>query len=174
MHGTSVWATREATNVSENERKALETVKHHMWWSMGAGLIPVPIVDLAAVSGVQLKMLAAISKIYEVKYQENVGKAVIASLGGFMVPHALSYGVVGSLLKAVPVVGALAGAPAMALFSGASAWALGKVFIQHFESGGTFLNFEPEQVREHYRTHFEEGHKSAAAMKDEQKAGAPG
>ena len=154
--------------MSENEQKALKTIKHYMWWSMGAGLIPIPLVDMAAVSGVQLKMLAAISKIYGVEYKKNGGKAVIASLGGFVVPYAMSYGAVGSLLKAVPLVGALAGAPAMALFSAASAWALGKVFIQHFESGGTFLSFNPEQVKEYFRAQFEEGHKMAASMKKEQ------
>ena len=156
--------------MSENEQKALKTVKNYMWWSMGAGLIPVPLVDLVAVSGVQLKMLAAISKIYGVPYQDNRGKAVIASLAGYVVPNALSSGALGSLLKAVPVVGALAGAPAMALFSGASAWALGKVFIQHFESGGTFLTFDPEHVKEYFRAQFEEGHKVAATMEKEQKA----
>jgi hypothetical protein len=36
--------------VSEKEQTALRTVKHYMWWSMGAGLIPVPFLDLAAVS----------------------------------------------------------------------------------------------------------------------------
>jgi len=72
--------------VSENEQKALKTVKNYMWWSMGAGLIPVPFVDLVAVSGVQLKMLAEISKIYGVQFQESRGKAVIGSLIGSIVP----------------------------------------------------------------------------------------
>jgi len=36
----------------------------------------------------------------------------------------------------------------MRCFSGAYAWALGKVFIQHFQSGGTFLDFDAEKVKE--------------------------
>ena len=131
--------------MSEKQEKALKTIKNYMWFSMGAGLIPVPFVDLAAVSGVQLKMVAEISKIYEIPFQESRGKAVIGSLVGFVLPHATACGL-GSLLKAIPVVGTLAGAPAMALFCGAYAWALGNVFIQHFESGGTFLNFKPDEV----------------------------
>lgn len=160
--------------MSENEEKALKTIKHYMWWSMGAGLVPIPLLDMVAVSGVQMKMLAAISDIYGVEYLKNGGKAALASLGGFVVPHAMSYGSVGSLLKAVPLVGVLAGAPAMALFSAASAWALGKVFIQHFESGGTFLSFNPEKVKEYFRAQFEEGQKVAASMQKDKKAGAPG
>jgi uncharacterized protein (DUF697 family) len=136
---------------------------------MGAGLIPVPWVDLAAVAAVQLKVLAEISKIYGVPFQESRGKAVISSLVGFVLPHAMAFGAVGSLLKAIPVVGVLAGAPAMALFCGAYTWALGNVFIQHFESGGTFLNFKPEEVKEYFKTQFEEGRKMAATMETEDK-----
>ena len=55
----------------------------------------------------------------------------------------------------------------MVLTSGASTWALGKVFIQHFESGGTFLDFNPEKVREYYKVQFEEGRKMAAGEKAE-------
>lgn len=159
--------------MSEEQPKALKTVKNYMWWSMGAGLIPVPFVDWAAVSGVQLKMVAEISKIYGVPFQESRGKAVIGSLVGFVLPHATAFGLIGGLLKAIPVVGALAGAPAMALFCGAYAWALGNVFIQHFESGGTFLNFNPEEVREYFKAQFEEGRKMATTMGTQEKAESP-
>jgi uncharacterized protein (DUF697 family) len=159
--------------VSVNEMKALETVKHYMWWSMGAGLIPVPGVDLAAVSGAQLKMIAELSKIYDVPFHEIRGKAAVGSLVGYVFPHALSYGAMGCLLKFIPVVGALAGAPAMALFSGASAWALGNVFIQHFESGGTFLDFDPERVREYFKEKFEEGRNMGKPINPDDTAGEP-
>jgi hypothetical protein len=58
----------------------------------------------------------------------------------------------------------------MAAFCGASAWALGKVFIRHFESGGTLLNFDPEGAKEHFKEQFEEGRKMASTMKTEEKA----
>ncbi len=159
--------------VGEKEQAALKIVKKYMWWSMGAGLIPVPFVDWAAVSGVQLKMVADVSKVYGVRFQENCGKAAIGSMVGFVLPHVMACGMIGSMLKAIPVVGALAGAPAMAIFCGAAEWALGKTFIQHFESGGTFLDFNPEEVREYFKAQFEEGRKMASTMGTEPKAEAP-
>jgi len=149
---------------TEKEQIALKTVKNYMWWSMGAGLIPVPFVDWAAFSAVQLKMVAGISKIYGVPFENDRGKAVIGSLASFVLPHSLACGLIGSWLKAIPLVGSLAGAPAMALFCGANAWALGAVFIQHFESGGTFLNLNPREVREYFKAQFEEGGKLALTM----------
>ncbi len=148
----------------EREQKALKTVKNCMWWSVGVSMIPIVCVDMAAVAGVQIKMLADISKIYGIPFEKNRGKAAIASFGAFVVPHAAAFGTVASLFKAVPVVGAVAGGPAAAVFSWAYTWALGNMFIQHFESGGTFLNFNPEQVKEHFKAEFERGQKMAAAV----------
>ena len=150
--------------MSENSVAALKTTKQYMWLSGGAGLIPIPFVDLAAVSGVQLKMVSEISKIYGVPFKKDSGKAVIGSLMGFVLPHATACGMIGSSIKAIPVIGALAGAPAMAIFCAGYAWALGNVFIQHFESGGTFLNFNPDEVKEFFRLKFEEGRKMAAPI----------
>jgi len=158
---------------SEKEELALDAIRRYMWWSAGAGLVPIPIVDLVAVSGVQLRMLSELSRIYGVPFVENRGKAIISSLIGYVLPSALSFGLLGSVIKAIPGVGVLAGAPAMAVFSAAYAWAIGRVFIQHFESGGTFLNFDPEAVREHFRQEFEEGRKQAATMKTGRKAESP-
>lgn len=150
--------------MSEKQQQAMKTVKNYMWWSMGAGLIPVPFVDLVAVSGVQLKMLAELAKIYGVEFQESRGKAIIGSLLAYVVPSTISFGSVGSLLKSIPVVGGLVGGPSMVLFCGASSYALGKVFVQHFESGGTFLTFDPDKVRDHFKQEFDEGTKLASAM----------
>ena len=157
--------------MSEKQTEALKTVKNYMWWSMGAGLIPVPFVDWAAVSGVQLKMISEISKIYEIPFHESRGKAILGSLVGFVLPHATACGLLGSLLKTIPVVGAVAGAPAMAIFCGGYAWALGNVFIQHFESGGTFLNFNPDEVKEYFRAQFEEGKLMASKLQTEKPVG---
>jgi len=140
---------------------------------MGAGLIPVPFVDLVAVSGVQLKMLADVSKAYGVEFQESKGKAIIAALIGYIVPSTMSFGSVGSILKAIPLVGPLVGAPSMVLFCGASTYALGKIFIQHFESGGTFLSFDPAKVKEHFQKEFEEGQKLAQDMAAEKPSEVP-
>lgn len=157
---------------SEREQLALATVKRYMLWSAGGALIPIPFVDIAAVLATQLKMLAEISKIYEIPFERNNVKAVVASLLGYILPEALSEGLFGSLLKTVPVVGTLVGIPSFAVFVGAYTWAMGRVFIMHFESGGKFLDFDPGAVRAHFRTEFEEGQRMAAGMKSEEKAGA--
>jgi len=169
--------------VSENERKAHRIVRRYMWWSAGAGLLPIPLVDVAALAGVQLKMLAAISRIYGVPFQQNLGKAAVGSLMSATVPRLtvgagvnyldfLLSGAVASFFKTSPV-GYLLAIPESLVLCPASAWALGKVFIQHFESGGTFLNFKSEEVKEYFRAQFEKGRRMALAAKTGAEADVP-
>ena len=155
---TETVESAESLDVTE---KAGKTVRNYMWFSMGAGLIPVPFLDLAAISGLQLKMIADLCKQYETPFKEQNGKAIIAALLGFIVPESLSRGIMGSLLKAIPIIGPITGGLSMSLFTGASTYAIGNLFIRHFETGGTLLNMDPQKMREHFKEDFESGKKVA-------------
>ncbi len=70
-----------------------------------------------------------------------------------------------SVVKFIPVIGETAGVVAMPILAGATTYAVGKVFVQHFASGGTLLTFDPDKVKEYYAQMFEEGKKVATAAK---------
>lgn len=129
-------------------------IRYHAFGSAAAGLIPVPWIDMVALVGVQLNMLRMLSKIYEVKFLKEKGKKIIAAILASSFPVAVSPPLAG-LLKAIPLVGTPLSFVTMPGFAGATTYALGKVFLQHFESGGTFLNFKPEKVKEHFKKVFE-------------------
>jgi uncharacterized protein (DUF697 family) len=138
-----------ASGPTAKEVKAMAIVNSFMGWSAGAGLLPLPVVDLAAIAAVQAKMLQSISEVYGVPFRKNLVKPLIASLisgGGTVLLGATA----ASLFKGIPLVGSLVGMLAMPAMAAASCYATGKVFIQHFESGGTFLDFDPAKVRAHY------------------------
>lgn len=143
--------------MTDQERRGRQVAQRWAMWSAGAALIPLPVADLIVVTGAQLKMLAEISAIYGVPFEKIRARAVIGSLAGYVLQPTLSVGLTGTLLKAIPGAGALLGAPSLALFAGAYAWALGRVFIQHFEAGGTFLDFDPLAARERFQAQFAEG-----------------
>jgi uncharacterized protein (DUF697 family) len=149
--------------------QANRTVKNYMIGSLAVGLVPIPLVDLAAVTAIQLTMLHSLAKQYEIPFEKQMGKSVIASLlgGVFTTETALS---VASVIKFIPIVGQVSGAISVAILSGATTYAVGKVFIQHFESGGTFLDFDPEKVRDYFADQFQEGQQVAAELKNGTKA----
>lgn len=136
--------------------EAEDLIKKSMYFSMGAGLIPLPVVDFVAVSGIQVEMLRRLSKIYDVPFLEEKGKKLLGVLIGGSMSSSLAP-VLGELVKFIPIVGPTLSALSMPVVAGASTYAVGKVFIQHFESGGTFLTFDPEAVREYYKDQFTKG-----------------
>ena len=142
----SATAATEMTDARRDE-VASQLVDRLALWSGAAGLIPVPVVDLAAVGGVQLYMLRRLAEIYGVPFSENRGKSVLASLAGAVIPFTTAT-TVGGLAKFFPVIGTAIGQLTMAGVSAPATWVIGKVFIQHFASGGTLLDFNPPDYRE--------------------------
>ena len=58
---------------SARDELALQLVDRLSLWSGAAGLIPLPLVDVIAVGGVQLHMLRRLSEIYGVPFSDNRG-----------------------------------------------------------------------------------------------------
>ena len=142
--------TTETTDESRDEA-ASKLVDRFSLWPGAAGLIPLPIVDIVAVGGVQLEMLRRLSDIYGVPFVENRGKSLIASLAGSLLPASTATTTamgVTSALKSIPGIGTAISAFTMPVFSAGATYVIGKVFIQHFASGGTLLDFNPPDYRE--------------------------
>jgi uncharacterized protein (DUF697 family) len=146
MAAESASATKPASTAERGE-VANKLVDRFAIWSGVAGLIPLPVVDVLAVGGLQIQMLRRLSQIYDVAFSENRGKALIAALAGTMIPTTSGMGAA-SAMKAIPVVNILAAGFVMPVLSAGATYAIGKAFIQHFESGGTLLDFNPPDYRE--------------------------
>jgi uncharacterized protein (DUF697 family) len=175
--GSTGSVTTEVTDESRDEA-ASKLVDRFSLWSGAAGLIPVPLVDIAAVGGVQLQMLRRLSEIYGVPFTDNRAKSLIASLAGSVLPASAASTTamgVASVLKAIPGVGTVIAASTMPVFSAGATWVIGKVFIQHFASGGTLLDFNPPDYREFIKAQKEKWNaRSGATAPAAQPEAAPG
>lgn len=147
------------------EEGASKIVNRYILWSMGAGLVPIPIVDVATIIGVQMKMLSQLSKYYGVEFSDERGKSLVSSLIGGIATESIAHGSIGSFIKAIPGAGTLFGMIAMPVSAGATTYAIGKVFTQHFASGGNLLNFNPDEARDLFNQSIQEGKKVARDMK---------
>lgn len=146
----------EVKNLQNCTRDAEGIVRTSMYCAAGLGIVPLPVFDLIGITGIQIDMLRRLSNLYDVPFIENTGKNVLGSLIGGGFSYSLAP-VFASLVKFIPVVGSTLGAVSMPITAGATTYAVGRVFIQHFESGGTFLTFDPEAVREYYASKLKEG-----------------
>ena len=139
--------TAAGSETESRNEVATKLVDRFAIWSGVAGLVPIPVVDLLAVGGLQVQMLRRLSQVYGVDFSENRGKALIAALAGTMIPATSGMGGA-SALKAVPIVNLLAAGFVMPVLSAGATYAIGKTFVQHFETGGTLLDFNPPDYRE--------------------------
>ncbi|MEM7593696.1 MAG: DUF697 domain-containing protein [Cyanobacteria bacterium P01_A01_bin.83] len=132
--------------------KAQSIIRSHVLWSMGGGLIPIPLVDFAAVTAIQLEMLQQLAELYGVNYSKSMGKAFVSALTGTTIARLGA-----SFLKAIPGVGTVLGGATMSLTSGASTYAVGQVAISHFANSGNLSNFVEDQLRKAYEEAFQQG-----------------
>lgn len=146
----------EANKANEAAEQA---IGRYSKWAMAGGLIPLPALDIVAVTGVQLKMIQCLADIYksngcDVSFSKEVAKNIIGALIGGILPGSMARGMAGSLVKAIPLVGQCFGLVTVSAFSGASTYAVGKVFNQHFASGGTMLDLDPKKMRKFFEDEF--------------------
>jgi uncharacterized protein (DUF697 family) len=147
------------------EGQAYNIVKQNVLWAAGGGLIPVPVLDVVAITAVEVKMLRELAALYGVPFQEERIRTIcVALLAGLGAP-VIGTTVATSFLKSIPFLGFLTGLVVVPGIAAAFTYAVGKVFIQHFASGGTFLDFDPKKVREHFAREFAEGKLATANMK---------
>jgi uncharacterized protein (DUF697 family) len=141
--------------------------RNHILASMGVGLIPLPLIDMIALMGIQLDMIKKLANEYDVPFRQDLGKSIISSLVGGFLPVSLG-GTISSVIKFIPLIGQTTGAITMPVISGASTYAIYKVFVQHFESGGTFLDLNPSKVKSYFAEQFSKGKKVATDLKTEE------
>ena len=164
-------ATEGPASTDEDEAQitleAKTIIRQNVLWAMGGGLLPFPVLDVVAITAAELKMLKELSALYGVPFREEQAKSILASLFTGLGAPFVGAAVATSLAKAIPAAGYFGSLLAVPAFAGAFTYAVGKVFHLHFAFGGTFLNFNPRKVREHFAREFEEGKLVASKVKSE-------
>lgn len=144
------------TDTDSKTAQAESTVNRHMLAALAVGLVPLPWLDLAALTGLQINLARSLAGIYGVEFSGELGRSAVGALLGGSIPVSLSANL-GRLAKGIPGIGWAVGGASTAVLGAASTYALGRVFAQHFESGSTLLTFDPEKVRAYYAQQYEKG-----------------
>ena len=135
----------------EDERRlraALDILSRYRRWTIAAAAAPLPLIDAACVSGVQLRMISRLARLFDVPFERvRVGSLLSSLLGGWT-PFTITTSVAGAAARLVPGIGTLIGVATSVGTSTLATETIGKIFIRHFEDGGTFLDFEPKKYRQ--------------------------
>lgn len=160
--GSTQPATSTIKDGSARREGADTLIRRHVLLSSGAGLIPIPLADVAAVTAVQVSMLEELTKLYGARLTKSTLENFVAALTGGMFAR-----IGASALKALPGIGTLLGGASMSIMSGASTYAVGQVAKKHLETTGNLANLDMAKAKREYDQAYESGKNYVENLKNE-------
>jgi predicted flap endonuclease-1-like 5' DNA nuclease len=133
--------------MTERRARAEAIVERSACWALATGLVPLPILDVAALTLIHVQMLEQLAALYERPFSRVRAEAYVAALLGSVTSAQLGFGFLRAGLFTIPVVGPLLGVASMSAAGASSTYGIGQIFINRFESGDTFLDFDPVSVQ---------------------------
>ncbi len=137
----------------------------HVCLAVSAGIVPLPVVDIAAVTGIQANMIREIAALYDEPFMKETAVTLLTSIAGKTLLRTAGPQLISSLAKAIPIIGQTAGMLSMPVLAGASTYAIGKTFQEHFASGGTFASFDANAMHGYYEEKLQGGQHVAARIR---------
>lgn len=131
---------RVGTDKVRRRWQARAIVERHANYSAVGGVIPLPIINIAGVTVIILRMVKSLSTLYGVPFERNRARAIITGVIGGLTPAAASTMTASTLLFIVPGSNLL-GLAVSSVTASACTRRIGSIFIDHFESGATLLDF---------------------------------
>ncbi len=158
-----------ATVPSECEVDAI--IRKRVYAAVGVGFVPVPLVDLAGLTAIQLELIHALSKAYGVEFKKERVKSILSSLCGGALT-VVSVPLLASVFKSIPIIGTTTGAATISITGGATTYAIGWVFDRHFRKGGSLSSFNAEEAKGYFKTKLQEGKDLVSRMNPKRKTDA--
>jgi uncharacterized protein (DUF697 family) len=130
-------AERDAT---QRRLQANAIVERHANISALGGVIPVPLVNVASVTVIILRMVKKLCQLYGVPYEQGRARALVVGLAGGAVPTTASAVTTSTLMYFVPGVNLL-GLAVSSVTASICARGIGRRFVEHFETGASLMDF---------------------------------
>src|SRR5262249_5282884 len=133
-----VHAAPPPTDVDAERRRSLANtiVERHSTYSAVGGIIPVPIVNIASITAIIVRMVKALSELYGVPFERDRARAAVVALMGGAMPTGLASATTSTLIYIIPGSN-LVGLAVSSLAAVACTRGIGRIFVEHFENGAT-------------------------------------
>ena len=128
-------------------KQALPYIVGYSSLASAAGAVPLPLVDLALLSGIQSRMVYHLADLYGQSLSRQRFWDLAGTLGGSL----LFRQAVRESVKLIPFLGTVAGSVACAALAGASTFALGKAACYHYQSVHQGHVPPAEELRHYFR-----------------------
>jgi len=115
-------------------------VERHAAYSAVGGVIPIPIANVASITAIIVRMVKRLSGLYGVPFERDRARAIVVGLLGGATPMGLATVTSSTLVYVIPGAN-LVGLAVSSVAGSACTRGIGKVFVEHFESGATLTDF---------------------------------
>jgi uncharacterized protein (DUF697 family) len=132
-------ATMDAAQ-RKRRMQARTIIERHANMSAVGGALPIPLANVASITAVQVRMVRQLSLLYGVPFERTRARAIVIGLMGGVMPTGVATIAVSTLTYFVPGYGAI-GLAVSSVTAAAYARSIGQLFIEHFESGSTLVDF---------------------------------
>ncbi len=120
--------------------QANATVERYANFAALGGVIPLPLVNVAGVTVIILRMVKRLCELYGVPYEHGRARALVVSLAAGAVPTTAAAITSSTLVYFVPGVNLL-GLAVSSVTASACARAVGYRFVEHFDNGAALIDF---------------------------------
>jgi uncharacterized protein (DUF697 family) len=134
-----------------------QTVKHWCQWASVAGFVPVPVVDILSISATQAKMVHSLCQIYDKQFHREAVSSIISGLLGGSLTGLVSASLAYTLIKNIPLVGTTFSVLTQPAVAYGITYALGAVFIQHFEADREMSELSVKEVEDYFLEQYKKG-----------------
>jgi uncharacterized protein (DUF697 family) len=136
--------------------KAEAIIRNRVYASLGLGFVPIPLVDLAALTAVQVDMVYRLGKLYGAPFNQQWIRKAVAFILGSTAPVFFTPSLSG-LLRYIPVVGHSLGAASGSLAFGTATYLVGWAFARRFAKGEAIGEKDFQSIGEEVKAGFEKG-----------------
>lgn len=153
----SATATTEISTLELQRIRADDIIKTYVIFSMTAGMVPSPLVDVVAVSALEIKMINDLAENFDFPIPSRlvVIKMLISLVGSAGTIYLATK--MHTIVKSAPLIGHALYIGMLSISCGAAVYAVGKIFQKHFESGGKFLGGNDAEVESYFKEKYQEG-----------------
>jgi uncharacterized protein (DUF697 family) len=121
---------------------AMRIVRRYAAVSAAAGAaIHSPLLDVAALGGVHISLIRDLTHHYGGEFSEQAARGVVVAIGASVLPGTIGTIAGHKALGLLPFITPGAGLLVMAASSAAASYAVGSIFVRHFEAGGSLATF---------------------------------
>ena len=124
----------------QRQSQANAIVERYANFSALGGVIPVPLINVAGVTVIILRMVKKLCRLYGVPYEQGRARALVVGLAGGAVPTTASAVTTSTLVYFIPGVNLL-GLAVSSVTASVCARAIGRRFVEHFETGASLMDF---------------------------------